>query len=224
MSNPNTNHENRAEPTPVKQASQQHGILTRKPGLSAGMTIWIAFVILSSISVLMLTATSCGRSKEEQKPVGKSPPDSPQFLPVDIAAKKFASSGRFFVPIYSDLAMGDGRHSLGVTLSINNTDLDRPVVVSSVRFYDRTGAMRREFLEKAHSLSPMASVEFLLDGATVIEGGKPSASGFVVEWEAEDPVNEPVVEAVMAQWAGTYAYAFVSHGRRLEKAQEPESE
>ena len=129
MSQHNPNQGDRVGSTLRKRSPRRAGFRVGRPAPPAMTGVLGSALILACTAVIVTTATSCGPSEKPQ--LGEIPADSPQFLPVDIETKSFASIGRFFVPVYSDLAMGDGRHPLEVTLAINNVDVERPIVVSS---------------------------------------------------------------------------------------------
>lgn len=172
---------------------------------------------LACASSLPLVLAACDKKKSGAD-AGAGAIDLGNFPPVDIANLEFASSGTLFVPIHTYLPMGDGVHPLKVTLGIFNTDLQTPIIVSSVRLHDEAGTLKKAYLDEAHSLAPLASTKFTLDASETRQHADGTTASFVVEWEAEEPVSEPVVEAVMAQWLGTHAYAFVCPSRKIEPA------
>lgn len=119
-----------------------------------------------------------------------------------------------YVPAYSHILTSDDArpYNLAVTLSVRNTDPARPIVVGSVRYYDRDGRPVRQYVKRPLRLAPMAAVDFFVaEGDTA--GG--SSASFLVEWSAEGRVSGPVIEAVMIGTAGTQGISFVSPGRPL---------
>ncbi|HEU5115517.1 MAG TPA: DUF3124 domain-containing protein [Isosphaeraceae bacterium] len=119
-----------------------------------------------------------------------------------------------YVPVYSSIYTADNpdHFPLAVTLSIRNTDREKPVVVTSVRYYDHRGKLVREFLKRPLQITSMAAVElFVSEGDT---SGGVSAS-FLVEWLSEQAVSSPVVESVMIGTGSTQGISFTSSGRVL---------
>lgn len=117
-----------------------------------------------------------------------------------------------YVPAYSSILTTDAatRYNLAVTLSVRNTDRDRPIVLTSVRYVDHDGVVVREDLTKPIRLAPLAAAEFFVTESD--SSGGVSAS-FLVEWAAEKAVTDPLVEAVMISTASGQGLSFTSRGR-----------
>jgi hypothetical protein len=62
-------------------------------------------------------------------------------------------------------------------------------------------------------LGPMASTEFFIKQSDKLRG---AGANFIVEWGAEQPVYEPVIEAIMLGVRGTQAFAWRSPGRVMK--------
>ena len=121
-----------------------------------------------------------------------------------------------FVPAYSEVHYaGQGRTlELAVTLSIHNTDLTYPIIMTSVRYYNTNGQLIREYLSQPQRLGPMASADFFVDAGEQTGG---VGTNFIVEWVAEQPVYEPVVETLMLSTQGTQGLSFNSPGRVIKQ-------
>ena len=118
-----------------------------------------------------------------------------------------------YVPVYSHInADGGKRYLLETTLSIRNTDPDQPISIKSVKYFGTDGEMLREFVDGAMPLAALATAEFLVEKQDVSGG---SGANFIVQWDAEEPVYEPLIEAVMVGFAGPKGFAFTSPGRVL---------
>jgi hypothetical protein len=81
-----------------------------------------------------------------------------------------------------------------------------------VQYYDSVGKQLRDYLDKASTLPPMASVEFLISRSDATGG--PGAN-FLVRWHAAAVVEEPLVEAVMLGQSGNAGISFTSRGRTV---------
>lgn len=121
-----------------------------------------------------------------------------------------------YVPVYSHIFFRDERTTiqLAATLSIRNTDSKERITVTSVRYYDTEGRLQRRYVEKPLRLGPMASTDFVVEEEDTTGG---SGANFIVEWEAERPVTEPVIEAVMISTRAGLGISFTSVGRVLER-------
>lgn len=121
-----------------------------------------------------------------------------------------------YVPVYSHIYYGGKRYGgkreylLAVTLSIRNTDPQKAMLVTSIRYYDTAGRVLEEYLQQPLRLGPLVSTEIFVEEQD-IRGG--AGTNFLVEWRAEEPINVPLVEAVMVGTSGTQALSFTSPGR-----------
>ena len=137
-------------------------------------------------------------------------PSASPLRTVESAPEAVATGQTVYVPVYSHIYSGGGHERrLEVTLSIRNTDLVRPVVINSVRYYDNDGALLREYLEAPAVLVPLASTDFLVERRDMAGG---VGANFLVEWVAEEMVTEPLIEAVMVNAEGGQAFAFARPG------------
>jgi hypothetical protein len=108
-----------------------------------------------------------------------------------------------YLPIYSHLYHGDvnsrtGRPSetlVSVHVSIRNTDPRASLQVNSARYYNTEGKLVREFLPKPQSVAPLGTYEIYVP-RTDTSGG--SGANFIIEWNADRPINAPIVEALHA--------------------------
>lgn len=117
-----------------------------------------------------------------------------------------------FVPAYSEMFYGTDQQliPLTTTLAIHNTDLNHPIIVKSVRYFDTNGKLVREFVDTPLQLAPMGTTGFVINGDDTTAGW---GANFMVEWGAETSVYEPVIEAVMVSNRGTEGVSFISEGR-----------
>ena len=126
---------------------------------------------------------------------------------------------RVYVPIYSHIFFRDSNRNidLAATLSIRNADIDTPIRITSVRYYDSDGALVRRYLDAPRPVGPMASTAFLVGPDDT--GGV--GANFIVDWRAERAVTPPVIEAVMIGAASSQGISFVTRGRVLQRAAAP---
>lgn len=127
-----------------------------------------------------------------------------------------------YVPVYSHVYHNAGKPLLlAITLSVRNTSLDREIVVKSIRYFDTKGKRIREFLEKPVRLPALATTEVVVNRDDT-EGG--SGANFLVEWNARQPVSEPIVEAVMIDTSSQLGISFARRGVAIsELVQQPDA-
>ena len=124
-----------------------------------------------------------------------------------------SSGQRLYVPVYSRIYLySKGNESpLAATLSVRNTDGERPIVLEVVDYHDTGGARIRSFVDGPVQLAPLETAEFVIGQRDKSGGG--TGANFIVVWRSEQPVTAPIVETVMIGISGNRAIAFTSHGR-----------
>jgi hypothetical protein len=126
------------------------------------------------------------------------------------------SSGQLlYVPVYSHIYTGDKERpfNLAVTLSIRNTDSRGVLRLTMVDYYDTDGNLVRHYLDKPRDLGPLASIRYVVAEKDV-KGG--SGANFLVRWESDAPVNDPVVESVMIGAQSGQGISFTSQAREIQ--------
>lgn len=168
----------------------------------------------SLVAVYVLTACTSTSPSQQANSSQKTP--SQQVVNVDKNFKKVVGQ-TIYVPIYSHVYHDDGKKTfnLAATLSIRNTDLANPLVITFVRYYDTNGKLLRQYLEQPIQLNPLASTDFVID-ATDTSGG--SGAKFIVEWVAQTKVSEPIIEAVMIGSGYHQGISFISPGKIIKSA------
>jgi hypothetical protein len=124
-----------------------------------------------------------------------------------------------YVSIYSHIYSGIKARpfDLVAILSIRNTDIDQPVTIVSVKYYNSEGRLLKEYLDEPLQLKTLASTRYIIK-----EDDKAGGSGanFIVKWKSNKKVTPPIIEAVMI---GTYSgqgISFVSRGQVIEEHRE----
>jgi hypothetical protein len=166
---------------------------------------WLAVVII--ITFLL----GCNSNPRDQ-----SASPAPEDEIILIQDLDITTGQTIYVPAYSEIyyASEDRTLELAVTLTIHNTDFEHPIIITSVRYYDTQGQLVREHLPQPRRLGPLASTDFFV-AASQQSGGL--GTNFIVEWVAEQPVYEPVVESVMLSTGGTQGISFTSPGRVIRQ-------
>ncbi|MEH2456316.1 DUF3124 domain-containing protein [Nostoc sp.] len=128
---------------------------------------------------------------------------------------KIAMGQTIYVPVYSHIYHYNRQQifNLAVTLSIRNTDLVNPLIISSVRYYDSAGKLVKQYLERPIQLDALASTDFFID-TNDISGGL--GANFIVEWVSQTEIAEPIVETVMIGTDFQQGISFTSRGKVIK--------
>lgn len=127
-----------------------------------------------------------------------------------------ATGQTVYVPAYSHIYHGnkDAPLLLSVTLSIRNVDQDHPITISVVDYHETRGALLKHFIDTPLTLGPLASERFIIP-QNDRSGG--SGANFIVIWQAETPVNPPIIETVMIGTQSQLGISFTSRGQALRQ-------
>jgi Protein of unknown function (DUF3124) len=177
--------------------------------MSRKQPLWICWTI-AAIAVASCSQTAL---QGQEKPV--APKASLRAVTVDPA--KVVMGQTLYVPVYSHVYQFSGQDhvmNLSVTLSIRNTDLTNSIIITAVRYYDTDGQLIRQDIKSPVELKPLASTDFFM-AADDSSGG--TGANFIVEWVAEKPVYEPVVEALMINTMGNQGLSFVIPAKVLKR-------
>ncbi len=165
-------------------------------------------VFIWLFTLIILSGCSTGENGSSESPNTGDP--AIQLSDLDITTGQ-----TIYVPAYSEIYVSRGRTlDLAVTLTFHNTDIEQAIVITSVNYYDTQGQLLTAYLSEPRQLGPLASTEFFVD-AEEQSGGL--GTGFIVEWVAEEPVFEPVVEAIMVNTSNNQGISLTSPGRVINQ-------
>jgi hypothetical protein len=119
---------------------------------------------------------------------------------------------RLYVPAYSAIYFEDQRRTLdlSITLSLRNTDPLQPIRINAVQYYNPRGRLVRSYLRQPRLLPPLSTVDFIIDRNDQTGGVSPA---FVVEWQADTGVSQPIAEAVMVTAMSNQGLSLLTNGR-----------
>lgn len=119
-----------------------------------------------------------------------------------------------YLPIYSHMFYGNlGKRGvpssalLSALVSIRNTDARRGLRVSSAAYYDTHGKLLGERVPQAVAIPPLGTHEIFIDQNDASGG---SGANFIIKWDADGPINPPLVESLHANMDGGKAIIFMT--------------
>ena len=134
---------------------------------------------------------------------------------------RMLNSGQsLYLPIYSHIVFGNvGRSGtpsqvlLSALVSIRNTDPGRPLRVLSARYYDTNGKLIGERMPKPVIVAPLGTLELFIERNDASGG---SGANFIIKWDANSPINPPLVEALHVNMDGGKAVVFTTQSQPIE--------
>ncbi|NBS01667.1 MAG: DUF3124 domain-containing protein [Rhizobiales bacterium] len=127
-----------------------------------------------------------------------------------------------YLPLYSSVALGGGSTTvhLGANVTLRNISTDQPLVVTSARYFDRAGELVTELATQAFTLKPMATIEVFIpitEQSVGLRGGR--GGSILLEWAAQGPVPEPIMEALVLGSSGPASFSFISRSQPVRMTQ-----
>lgn len=129
-------------------------------------------------------------------------------------ARPLSKGQTLYLPIYSHMLYGNlgksGKPSfvlMSALVSVRNTDPRRPIRVSTARYFDTNGKLLGERVATPMLVPPLGTLELFVE-LNDASGG--SGANFVIKWDAEQPVNPPLVESLHANMDGGKAVIFMT--------------
>lgn len=176
----------------------------------------VKLYLLSYAAVAVIILTSCNSQDKTSPSVADVDRVNPSVKVVTLDKNfKGVMGETIYVPIYSYIYHYDQKqtYNLTATLSIRNTDLTQPIIVTSVRYNDSSGKLVRQYLERPTQLAALASTNVVID-STDTSGG--IGANFIVEWVAQREVSSPIVEAILIGSGYQQGISWVSPGKVIK--------
>lgn len=171
-------------------------------------------VHLFIIFLLSFSFVSC----KNQEPVkeNNSPAMSfnPETLKVPDTGGKKLRGQVLYMPVYSNIPYSTKyQFDLSAFLAIHNTDLKNKIKIIKVDFFNTDGKLIKCFISSPQQISPLATIIFTIPQSDQSGTG----ANFLVEWVADEQVNEPLIESIMKDLSGNKGLSFLSTGRVIRE-------
>lgn len=135
-------------------------------------------------------------------------------------AAPLSTGQSLYLPVYSHLYHGDVHPKTGkpsetlvsTHVSIRNTDPKSPLRIVSARYYSTAGRMLREYIDTPKSIPPLGTHELYVPRSDTSGG---SGANFIIDWNAERPINPPLVEALHADIREARTLLFITTARPI---------
>lgn len=161
------------------------------------------------IGILLLAGYVGSQFQDIEDKLQHNPPVSHTYTN---GAINFDKGQTVYVPAYSHIYTGSGEPQLlAITLSIRNTDPDNSIKVIEGRYFDTKGQLVKNYVDGVVEIAPLETVELLV-GRQDKKGG--SGANFIITWKADQPVYEPIIEAIMIG-SDENGISFISPARPL---------
>jgi hypothetical protein len=129
---------------------------------------------------------------------------------------KLIKGQTLYVPCYTSF-IGGGGHSFEAkpTIFIHNTDQNNPINIVRMDFYDTNGKLVEKYLQQPRKLN--ANSASRINVKELLKGEEGSGAHFIIQWQAENKVVEPLVQTWFVGAVGTRGYAYTSPARIIQE-------
>lgn len=124
---------------------------------------------------------------------------------------KHVKGQTIYIPSYSNIISESYRVILRGNLVIHNTDPNQPVTIVKIDHYDTNGKLVEKYLSQPMELGPLAATRIIIRKPA--SGDEGAGANFLVQWRAQTPVTEPLVECIVVGAHGTQGHSFAVSGR-----------
>lgn len=135
-----------------------------------------------------------------------------------IGAAKLVKGQTVYIPSYANVMSGPPMLMvvpLRANLIIHNTDPSQALTLDRIDHYDTDGKLAYKYLEKPVTLKPLAATRVIVKEPK--RGDEGLGANFIVQWHAEKPVNEPIIDCLMLGTLGNQGFSFSSQGRIIQE-------
>lgn len=178
------------------------------------MCNWIRFIL---VLFFVATCASCvDRESATENTPGSAVSFHPETLKIPDGGVRKVRGQVLYMPVYSNIPHTEKKdYDLSAFLAIHNTDMKYPIRITKVSLFNTDGRTVKHFILQDRLLAPFATAIFTIPK----QDQSGTGANFLVEWTADQPVNEPLIESVMKDLSGNLGISFLSTGRVIREIQ-----
>jgi hypothetical protein len=129
---------------------------------------------------------------------------------------KLLKGQTLYLPISTSYMAGDYAFDVRASVFIHNTDSNHAINIVRMDFYDTSGKLVEKYLQQPLKLNPAAGTYVRIKNPLTGEEG--TVAHFIIQWQAETKVNEPIVRGLMLGSSGTRGYTFETQPRLVQES------
>jgi len=133
-----------------------------------------------------------------------------------VAGDDLSKGETVYVSIYSHVFTGPKLQPFQLTamLVARNTDPKYPITVTTADYYDTKGNLVEQYAKKPRTLNPLEAA-YLSIKEFDERGG--AGAKFIVKWQSEAKVNQPIIESIMLGTRSGQGISFVCPGKVISE-------
>ena len=131
---------------------------------------------------------------------------------------KLVKGQTLYLPIATSYLTDDFSFTVNSTIVIHNTDPDHAINIVKLDFYNSGGQLVKPYLQQPLKLNPSAGTRIHVKHP--VSGEEGSAAHFIIQWQADTKVIEPLVGGLLLGARGTRGYSFGTTPRIVQEVAE----
>jgi len=128
---------------------------------------------------------------------------------------KLTKGQTLYVPCYTSVISGIHAFEVKPTIFIHNTDQNNNINIVRIDFYNTNGKLVERYLQQPQKLNANAATRINI--RELLKGEEGSGAHFIIQWQAENKVVEPLVQAWFVGAVGTRGYSYTSPARIIQE-------
>jgi len=101
------------------------------------------------------------------------------------------------------------------TIFIHNTDQNNTINIVRIDFYNTDGKLVEKYLQQPRKLNANSATR--INVKELLKGEEGSGAHFIIQWQAENKVVEPLVQTWFVGAVGTRVYSYTSPARIIQE-------
>lgn len=170
------------------------------------------------ISIILVFLFFAGCDSQEKKAITGKKRSHPShvYTYVDIDTIRLKYFETDYLPVYSDIYHQDGtkRFPITATISIRNNSLVDSAYIQSATYHDSYGKLLLSYLDSTLLLSPMESIEFVVEEDEKAGG---AGANFIIEWAATNYSDQLLMQSIMIGTFGDQGISFLADAKVIKR-------
>ena len=131
------------------------------------------------------------------------------------AEVKLLKGQTYYVPCSTSYISGGYSFNIKATILIHNTDPNNSINLVRIDFYNSSGKLVEKYLQQPLKLDALAATRISVKEPLAGEEGM--AAHFIIQWQSEAKVVEPLIEGLFIGTSGTHGYSWTLQPRIIQE-------
>ena len=128
---------------------------------------------------------------------------------------KLVKGQTLYIPSPTSFMAGTYSFNVRATVYIHNTDPTNAISITGIDFYNSGGKLVEKYVTQPLKLNALAATR--VNVKQPLEGEDGMAAHFVISWQSEHKVVEPLISGLFTGVSGTRGYSFTSDPRIIQE-------